>query len=313
MFVFSQVILAGAESRQFVTGFFQAIKGNDWQLNPECLGPASEQKVDEIFRALMAADWQKAYTQFASLALETQKDCPINDVNDLWTRLAQENTFDQFMKDIKSNANEIFRILAEANSSQASKTPYAIGKAFGSVAVLVLYNRQQNNSLLFLALPFESQVFLGIKDLKINTADFDIFFKGILTGVSSVSYNENKCYMEVAGSLDEIKAAAFKIYAAVVTMNAGDFAAGLAQLTASLIKIKAYDQNCSITQLIKSITTYSSGYAGLAKLIYNISNNGFKYFDLSKEMIQFIQEKNFEKGGVTSGKIIKILLSWETS
>lgn len=307
---FSIVATSESETREFITGFFQAIKGNDWKLNPECLGATSQEQLNQLVSALMAADWQKAFSIFTSMAIEAKSECPYNDVLELKNRLTQEIKEGKLFEDVKSNANQIIRVLGEAFHSQ-QRTPFVLGRACGSIASLILYEKQ-HNSFAFLALP-DSQVFLDFDELKLSKDDFDKFFRGFLTGVSAVPYEQNKCYQEVAGSLDEIEADAKKLYDAIVNRSTAEFAAALAQLTASLLKIKAYDQNCKVVQLVKSLSVYSASYAGLAKLIYNIATNGGKYFELSKEMVQAVKEKNFEKGGVTSGKIVKILLSWETS
>jgi len=302
---FSIVATSENEPREFITGFFQAIKGNDWKLNPDCFGPASHEKFGDLLYALKSADWTRAYSIFSTLETEAKQNCPFDDLLELKNRLNQEIAEGKLFDDLRSNSSKIISILTEIFHLQ-QRTPYDFGKALGSIASMVLYQKK-HNSFAFLALSEEAEVFLDV-DVKLKSG----FFKGLLTGVSAVPYEQNKCYQEIDGSLDEIEAAVMKIYNAVVSRDSSNFTAALAQLTVSLLKIKAYDEDCRVTQLIKSLSVYSAGYAGLAKLIYNITTNRTHYYDLSQEMIQAIREMNLEKGGVTCGKIVKILLSWET-
>jgi len=303
---FNIVSSSGNDAKEFMNGFFQAIKGNDWKLKDECFDDKFKSELSELIENIKNNNFLKSVEIFTQMKLEATANCPVEEIIEIQKLLAAQIKSGEIISSIKNNFNQIFKIVLELLDSQTQRTPYGYGKALGSIALIVLYNKQHNlRSLSFLAEP--------VKQVKIQDDDWEKFFKGFLSGVSSVPFEQNQCYKDVDGFLDEIKASALKVYSAVLNKSPKEFTDALKELSAVLLKIKAYDNNCNVTQLIKSITVYTTtGYAGLAKLIYNITSNGVTYFELTKEMTKSIKDSNFENAGKVSGKIVKTLMSWET-
>lgn len=301
-----------SEGKEFITGFFQAVKGGDWKINENCFGQAFEAEIEDLKSSIKTLNLQKALEILSKIAVETQADCPVAEFKELKNLITEKVKSGELLSNIRKNFNQIILIIGELFHSQTQRPAYNYGKALGRIALIVLYNSKSDKALRFLALE-KAEDANAQKNPKMNLDDFEIFYKGILTGVSKVPYEENKCYKEIPLELDQLLNQARKIYDSIREKSPSEFTTAIAELLVSLSKLKSYDENCKVNQLIKSLTTYSASYIGLAKLIYNIASNGKTYFNLTKDMYQAIKDKSYEKAGITTGKIMKTLLSWETN
>lgn len=305
----SCISASGSEGRDFITGFFQTVKGKDWKLNENCFGPAVDADLVDLKAAIQAFEFNKALEILSKIAVESKADCPVEEFLELQNLVVEKAKSGELLKNIQKNFLEIIRLVKENLTNPEQRTPYNFGKTLGSIALLVLYNKQHNRALTFLA-DNDSLSFLAADEM--NTEQFQIFFHGILTGVSTVPYADNKCYKETDVFLIDIEAASRKVYEAIINKSPSDFYNAAKGLLAALKKIAQYDENCKASDLIKSIGVYALPYIGLGKLIYNVTVNGSTYFGLTKEMYSAISDKSYEKAGITTGKILKTLLSWET-
>ena len=286
------------QMREFTTNFFQTIKGRNWTLSENCFGPLVETEFNQIKEALNKNDLITAYLLFSKLLDENKRECPVDDVNALVSDVVTQFYSGELQRSIQKNFLEILRLF---NESEATKTPAQFGKLAGTIVNIVLYN-QAHNGLIFL----ESSRFLS-SDPK---EDFELFFRGLLEGVSKVPFEENKCYNTLDSVLVTLKGAVQKLYEAIKTRS--NFTEAVKTLIEVVNSLKDYSGNCHFTELAKTLAGYSNPFTGIYTLLYNISTHGSEMTQLVKDLYNSVRGKNFNQAGVVSGKITKILLAWET-
>ncbi len=288
-----------SSSREFFNGFFQGYNGNNVELNDECFADDFKAQLDLLKSALKHFHFKEAFEIFLALKFNASSNCPVNDFIEIQKKLLEKLINGDLVSSITRNSPKFVKIALTLATSFGQRISFVLGKVSGELVKIVLSNQVQSS--------------LNFLSEESNLDDFNMFFNGFLTGVSTVPFEDNKCYKDISGSLADIEKCGLKIYEAVMNKSPREFSIALGELTASLIKIKGFDSNCHVIQLIKNIGIYSSGYTGLAKLFFNITKNSGEYFNLTKDMYKAIESKSFENAGVTSGKIAGILLSWETN
>ena len=175
---------------------------------------------------------------------------------------------------------------------------------------------KQISTLSFLGLPFDTPdvKFPDLPDIDIEIEGFKKFLKGLLEGVSSVPFDKNVCYtFPIDIKIEEIKDIFERLYKSIKERNGDDFYKVIQDILQILGKLENANEHCDIKGLIESIGVYSTPYAGIAKLIYNIVSNHSAYYDNIKDAYHRFANKDWENAGNDTGKIISTLLSCYTS
>lgn len=302
-------------ARDFISGFFNTLNGN-FTLDENCVGQKTKENINDLIDSFHNKKVFKIFEDLKSIVEITENTCPIqesiNYVEQKYSAIKEGYYFQNFEK----NWLKILEIVVH-EFNRKPRTAYAIGSACGNIEKLTIFKPQNYGQLNFLALQTTEMPKFDFDfdfDFDMDLEGFKQYFKGVLTGVSSVSFDKNVCYTSTVDiKIEEVKAIFELLYKSIKERSASEFYDAVMQILEILGKLKDANEHCNISGLIKSIGVYATPYAGIAKLIYNIASHYSTYYEDIKATYHAFANKEWENAGVHTGSIVSTLLGWHTS
>jgi len=251
----------------------------------------------------------KLFEDLRNIVKITEDSCPIQESVNYVEQKIQAIKQGYYFKNFEKNWMNILEIIIHEVNNE-SKTAFSVGLACGKIEKLTIF-KPENLALNFLAMPEIPSIDI---DFNMDLEGFKQYFKGVLTGVSSVPFDKNVCYTSTVDiDIAEVKAVFEKLYKAIKERSASEFYEAVMQVLEILGKLKSANEHCNISGLVKAIGVYATPYAGIAKLIYNIATHYGTYYEDIKGAYHAFADKQWENAGQHTGHIVATLLNWHTS
>jgi hypothetical protein len=176
----SQIGLFG---RDFLTGLLTTVKGKDFKLDDNCLSAEFDQNCENLADALKTGNLFRLISAASALKEELEKRCPSSDL----TKIFHDTTalgVSEIMHRMVSHKQEMADILKE-EIFKGKMTALTIGQFFGKLVNVIVY--QMSHNLIFLG---EVEYF--------SQESVEQFVNGFFEGVSSVLFDQNKCFKDIS-------------------------------------------------------------------------------------------------------------------
>lgn len=278
--------------------------GDHYTLDENCLGKDFVKDVSKLINATKKENSITAYYLFKDMIALVEKNCPKNEL----TKMVEDA--EKFMKSgnmLAQAASHSRDLMHDLHLLVDEHHPERFGQILGQIINMMVYNQDTaKNSLTFLGFDVTG---IATNNYGISRADAQKFIDGLFEGVSEVPYAENLCKNDVSAFDTEI----IQVFTDLINaFHSRDNIIDAIDKTVDLLnKLKPLDDNCRFSQLATSLIALNTK-VGIAKLIYNFVYNYNDTWGTMKAIYDSYQTKDWRKGGIMTGKLLKIGLSYST-
>ena len=287
----SQISLFG---RDFITGLLTTVKGKDFVLDENCLSAEFDKDCENLADAIKSGNVFKGLAAAAAIKDELQRKCPANEVTKIFKDTMDLGTL-EIMSRFAKHRQEMTDLLKEELFHKI--TAKNMGEFFGKMVNIIVYGMSHNLS--FLA---ETDYF--------TTESVEEFVNGFFEGVSSVPFDQNKCYQDISGVKVEIVQVVQEVIQAF--KNKSEIISALSKLVDIVFKLKDVSSNCNFIKLGTSLASLATKI-GIAKFGYKVLRNLSAVFGDIKGVYSGVESKDFKKAGVSVGNFFKLTLDYSTN
>ena len=132
----------GLEGRDFLTGVFTVVKGNDFKLDDNCLGVDFDENLAFMYESIKKKDLLYTMQWFGEIANGIQRDCSSSIMIEIFNdskKLFPTNWFIIFQKYGQKIVNAISEEMFEKEINART-----IGETFGKIINIMIYNKSLN-------------------------------------------------------------------------------------------------------------------------------------------------------------------------
>jgi len=287
----SQIGLFG---RDFLTGLLTTVKGKDFKLDDNCLSAEFDQNCENLADALKTGNLFRLISAASALKEELEKRCPSSDL----TKIFNDTTalgVSEIMHRMVSHKQEMADILKE-EIFKGKMTALTIGQFFGKLVNVIVY--QMSHNLIFLG---EVEYF--------SQESVEQFVNGFFEGVSSVLFDQNKCFKDISVVKSNIVNVVKDLVNAL--KNKTQIVETFTKLIEVIMKLKDTSSNCNFLKLGTNLASLGT-QIGIAKFGYKIVSHLSEVFNDVKGVYSGIESKDFKLAGMKFGYFVKLTLDYST-
>lgn len=286
LFAFLAVSQCLEEPREFIKAFLEGAEGKEITLNEQCFGSDFESALGELFRYIQQENHIYIILTLQKIVLGIYQYCPKDDFFAIEQVIEQKIRDGTMFQDIINKATEVSKILV-AEYKAEYHTPASVGTALGKA--VNVFTGPITEELLFSS----------------NDVVSDII-GGVLEGLTKEG-GEGKCKADILADKDDIIAIVKEILAAL--KEGKDIMEVLSKAVIKLISMGGLLGDCRLLELVSVIQNLMKA-EGIDALVQRVSANISTLLVQVQTIITSVTAKDFNKGGVAIGTILKIVLDF---
>jgi hypothetical protein len=291
MSIQSQIGLFG---RDFLTGLLTTVKGKDFKLDDNCLSAEFDQNCENLADAIKTGNVFKLMSAASAIKEELEQRCPSSDL----TKIFKDTTalgVTEVMHRMITHRQEMSDLFKEEIFGR-KMTALNIGQFFGKLVNVIVY--QISHNLIFLG---EVQYF--------SEESVELFVNGFFEGVSSVAFDQNKCYKDIT----VVKGDIVKVVEDLVNAlkNKSAIIDAFTKLVEVIMKLKDTSSNCNFVKLGTSLASLATKI-GIVKFGYKVVSHLTDVVQDVRGVYNGVETKDFKQAGIEFGFLVKLTLDYST-
>lgn len=286
LFAFLAVSQCFEPPREFIKAFLEGAEGKEITLNEQCFGSDFEYALGELMEYVRAENHIYIILTLQKIILGIYQYCPKDDFVAIEQVIEKKIRDGTMFQDIITKATEVSKILVAEYKAEIH-TPASIGTALGK-------------SVNVFTGPITEEIFLQSNDVVSD------IIGGVLEGLTKEG-GEGKCKADILADKDDIIAIVKEVLAAL--KEGKDIMEVLSKVVIKLISMGNLLGDCRLLELVSVIQNLMKK-EGIDALVQRVSANISTLLVQVQTIITSVTAKDFNKGGVAIGTILKVVLDF---
>lgn len=286
LFAFLAVSQCLEPPREFLKAFLEGAEGKEITLNEQCFGTDFDAALVELMKYVQEENHIYIILTIQKIVLGIYQNCPKDDFIAIEQTIEKKIKDGSMFEDIITKATEVSKLLV-AEYKAATHTPASVGTALGK-------------SVNVFTGPITEEIVLESNDVVSD------IIGGVLEGLTKEG-GEGKCKADILADKDDIIAIVKEILAAL--KEGKDIMEVLSKAVIKLISMGGLLGDCRLLELISAVQNLMKK-EGIAALVQRVSANISTLLVQVQTIITSVIAKDFNKGGVAIGTILKIVLDF---